>query len=305
MKLYGAGNAILHYRLKNELSQSQVCEGICLEMTLSRIETGEREFDSLISETLLGRLGKTTNRFEFLLNDEDYYYYRLREGIVTARKEQDFSQAKELIEEYKKNMPDVHELHKQFVLLQEALLMKAEGRSEEEIVGKLYEAINLTRGDFREPASKLRLFSPIEIQLIYELFMYEEYTFVELSSMFRFVDELYEESEKGKLMIPFMTRIAKRYENECNWYELYKITNKGIEFLVNGRFYPHLTEFHYWNMESEYHMSKNTDDWERKVSALIEKCNAIYYMSMTLEDEDMMMLAERFCEEKLGCQITK
>lgn len=305
MKLYGIGNAVLHYRLKNKLSQLQVCEGICTEMTLSRIETGAREFDALISETLLGRLGKTANRFEFLLNDEDYYYYQLRENMITARKERDLLRAKALIDEYRSNMPDVHELHEQFVLFQEALLMKEEDKCEKEIVEKLYEAINLTREDFRDPTTKLRLYSPIEIQIIYELFLYEEYTFAELSAMFQFVDELYEESEKGNLMIPFMSKIAKRYADECNWYELYKITDEGIEFLTNGRYYLYLTEFHYWNMEAEYQMNKNADDWEMKRPALIERCNAIYYMSLTIEDKEMMMQAERFCEEKLGCQITK
>lgn len=304
MKLYGAGNAILHYRLKNELAQSQVCEGICTEMTLSRIETGERGVDALISETLLERLGKTGHCFEFLLNDEDYNYYILREKIIKARSKGSLQLAKELIAEYRSNMPDVHELHKQFALFQEALIMKAEDRAEKEVVEKLYEAINLTRGDFREQTKKLRLYSSIEIQIIYELFLYEDYTYEELSPIFRFVEMLYEEREKGKIMVPFISRLVRRYEDEEKWHDLHKITNRGIDFLINGRNYPHLTEFHLGNIKAEYQMYKNAADWINRRIELVEKCNAIYYMSMAIEDEDMMMQAERFCEEKLGCQIT-
>ena len=71
MKLYGVGNALLHFREKNKISQIQLCEGICSLTTLSRIEIGEREFDSLISEILLSRLGKAASRYEFVLNEED------------------------------------------------------------------------------------------------------------------------------------------------------------------------------------------------------------------------------------------
>lgn len=73
VELLDVGSVVLYYREKRNLSQTQVCEGICNEMTMSRIETAGREFDSLISETLLERLGKTSNRFEFVLNDEDIY----------------------------------------------------------------------------------------------------------------------------------------------------------------------------------------------------------------------------------------
>lgn len=44
MKLYGIGNALLYYREQKHLSQAQVCEGICSEMTLSRIETAENAY---------------------------------------------------------------------------------------------------------------------------------------------------------------------------------------------------------------------------------------------------------------------
>ena len=113
MKLYGIGNALLYYREQKHLSQIQVCEGICPEMTLSRIETGEREFDSMILETLLERIGKTANRFEFVLNENSV-------------------------------------LHEQFVLYYEAIIMEKENGSIQNIIGLLHEAINLTRPDYRE-----------------------------------------------------------------------------------------------------------------------------------------------------------
>lgn len=304
MELYGVGNAVLHYREKSKLGQMQVCEGICNEMTMSRIETGEREFDSLISETLLSRLGKTTNRFEFLLNEEDYYYYILRENIEKAVDAEELESAKTYIAEYRKNIPDTHELHEQFLLFHEAMIMKAEDKEVKDIVTHLYKAINLTRGDFLEPTQRLRLYSKFEIRMIYELLLYEGYSEDSMGSLFRFVDEMYDVEEKAEVLVPFLYYYGKKYEQDENWYELKKTTEYAISYLQAGRTYLYITEFHFMKMLAEFHLYKQTDDWEERRRNLLQRCNEIYYMSMAIDDVEMMQKAECFCKEQLGCQIT-
>lgn len=303
MKLYGVGNAVLHYREKSKLGQMQVCEGICNEMTMSRIETGEREFDSLISETLLSRLGKTTNRFEFLLNDEDYYYYILRENIEKAVDAGELESAKAYIAEYRNNIPDTHELHEQFLLFYEAMIMKAEDNAMKDIITHLYKSINLTRGDFLEPTQRLRLYSKFEIRIIYELLLYEEYSEESMGSLFRFIDEMYDIEEKAVVLVPFLYYYGKRYERDENWYELKKTIEYAISYLQAGRTYSYIVEFHFMKMLAEFHLYKQTDNWEERRRKLVQRCNEIYYMSMTIDDTEMMEKAESFCREQLNCQI--
>lgn len=304
MKLYGVGNAVLHYREKSKLGQMQVCEGICNEMKMSRIETGEREFDSLISETLLSRLGKTANRFEFLLNEEDYYYYILRENIEKAVDAGELESAKVHIAEYRKNIPDAHELHEQFLLFYESMLMKAEGRAAKDIVTHLYKAINLTRSDFREPAQRLRLYSKFEIRIIYELLLYEDYPEEYMESLFHFVDEMYDIEEKAAALIPFLYYFEKKYKHKECWNELKKVTERAISYLQMGRTYLYITKFYFMEMLAEFHLYKRTDEWEERRAKLVQRCNEIYYMSMAIDDTEMMEKAESFCREQLGCQIT-
>lgn len=304
MELYGVGNVVLHYREKKKLSQMQVCEGICNEMTMSRIETGEREFDSLLSETLLERLGKTTNRFEFVLNDEDYYYYILRENVIKAIDSGDLGSAKRYISDYRKAMSDTHVLHEQFVLYYEALIMKFENKSKKEIVNCLYKALHLTRSDFKDKTIRMRLYSAIEIRIIYELSIYEDYSYELLSSVFRFVDEVYDEEEKGKVLIPFLYNLGIKYEQDKNWYELEKISDKAIRLLQSGRSYLYMVEFDYMKVMAEQQLYRNTAHWDEKRIELIQRCNEIYYMSMAIEHDEMMKKAEDFCKEQLGCQIT-
>ena len=297
MKFYGVGNVLLHYREKKKFTQLQLCEGICNEMLMSRIETGEREFDSLISETLLERLGKTTNRLEFLLNDEDYYYYLLRENIVKALSSEEFDLAKEYISEYRSNIPTNHVLHEQFLLYYEALIMKAEECSVKDIVSCLYQAINLTRADFREQSTRLRLYSGIEIKIIFELFVLENYSYESLGTVFQYIEDVYDVEVKRQVLTPFLYVYAKRYCEDENWYELQKITKKAIELLQGGRAYQYLLELHFMNMVAEYWLKQN-------INQLLQRCNEIYYMAMAVEDDDMMKKTEGFCKERLGCQIT-
>ena len=297
MQLFGVGNVLLYYREKKKFTQLQLCEGICNEMTMSRIETGEREFDSLISDTLLERLGKTTNRLEFVLNDEDYYYYLLRENIVKAVFDERFELAKQYIKDYRNNIPKNHVLHEQFLLFYEALIMKGENRSVKDIVSCLYHAINLTRADFREQTTRLRLYSGIEIKIIFELFVYENYSYESMEAVFRYIDDVYDEEVKRQVLTPFLYEYAERYYGNENWYELKKITQKAIELLQGGRVYQYLLELHFMNLVAEYSMNPNSNQ-------LLQRCNAIYYMAMTVEDDDMMKKAECFCKERLGCQIT-
>lgn len=305
MELHGMGRAVLHYREKKGLSQIQVGEGICNEMTMSRIEIGKREFDTLLLETLLQRLGKTVERFEFLLNEEDYKLYLLREKIMDSYKNNNLEKSKMYIKQYKRVMPDTHILHEQFVVFYEALILKKEKKTDKEVIEMLYRAINFTRSDFKKMTSKIRLYSVIEIKIIYELFLLGECSYEEISSVLRFVEEMYDEEEKGNTILPFLYHVAKEYETQNNWYQLEKITNRAIKLLYSGRTYFYLLDFYFMKMKAEYFLYQTEVNWNTKRMELIQRCHEIYYMSMMLEASSMMEKTEKFCEEKLECQITK
>ena len=72
MNINTVGEILRFYREKYNLNQNDVCAGICSVSTLSKIENGSKEADSLILETLLERIGKEVLQFEMILNDYDY-----------------------------------------------------------------------------------------------------------------------------------------------------------------------------------------------------------------------------------------
>ena len=272
-------------------------------MTISRVETGEREFDSMISETLLSRVGKTAYRFEFVLNEEDYKLYELREEIEKFTKEGKVEAAQEKLHEYENLMPSDSVLHKQFILYHQALLMKWEKGDNKIIIKLFHEAIDLTRPDYKEKTSELRLYSTMELKIIYHLFLHEHYEEEDLALVFRFVEEIYDEEEKRNVMLPFYIYLVKRYEENHNFHEMRRISGQAVSMILSGRSYVHLMDFYYYELWAEYELNKDSVTWKEKRQELFQRCNEIYYMSMAIEDQDMMEKIKVFSEDKIGWQI--
>ena len=142
MKLNTVGIALSYYREKYGLSMTQVCEGICSPATMFRIEEGYREVDSLVSATLLSRIGKQVLEFELLLNEKDYNLFRLRKDIHRNLEEKNLDTAEKLLQSYQSVMPKKQVLHEQYYLWGKAELLQKRGASKEEIKAELTKIFN-------------------------------------------------------------------------------------------------------------------------------------------------------------------
>ena len=142
MKLNTVGIALSYYREKYGLSMTQVCEGICSPATMFRIEEGYREVDSLVSATLLSRIGKQVLEFELLLNEKDYNLFRLRKDIHRNLEEKNLDTAEKLLQSYQSVMQKKQVLHEQYYLWGKAELLQKRGASKEEIKAELTKIFN-------------------------------------------------------------------------------------------------------------------------------------------------------------------
>lgn len=302
MELYGVGNMILYYREKNGLTQRQLCRGICTEATICRIETGCREFDSLISETLLGRLGKTADRLEFILNDEDYALNELRGSILAAIRDKKAGYAKTLLKKYEDGMPSEDRLHRQFALFVRGMILEEAGE-EEAAVKNFKEALRLTYAGQEKKRFEMILYSPIEVELIYHLFCHGKQEREQLFSVFSFMEKLYDTEMKRHYMIPFLLRLLDQYKKDRNLIEIEKICGKAIQILNAGRSYEYLTDFHWEKLKAAEERVRGGKMEENDRKELQVQCKTLYYMSMIEDETNRMREIEEFCREKLGCPI--
>lgn len=169
MEINDIGSVIRYFREIYRISQSKLCKGLCSITTLSRIEAGERDVDSLLLEALLERLGKTTNQFELILSDSDYILYQTREEINEQIRAGNFEKAEDLLNAYMKETRIKGNIHKQFTAAAFARLNQLRGGDDELTMDMLTKAIEYTVPDFKTNRIKDQYLSHTELIIIMEI----------------------------------------------------------------------------------------------------------------------------------------
>lgn len=163
--------AIIIYKLraKMEVTQGQLCSGLCSDKTMSRVEFGERIPDKFLLDGLLQRLGKSPDKIETILTKKDYYLFEKREEIEQALREGDFPLVKNLLKAYQelKEVKDaVGTLHQQYVLKIQVILDVEEHKDSHCILCSIQEALELTIIGFAINKIPFYRFTLEEVQLI-------------------------------------------------------------------------------------------------------------------------------------------
>lgn len=212
------GVMLFYYREKHKLSQEQVCEGICSVATLSRVEQGVREIDSLMSETLLGRIGKEVTLFEIMLDEEDYCRWKIRDEIVKEVERGDYERALKHIEQYRVLAVDASDIHEQFLQFYELKIIISRGEKKEKI-GQLAKAIlKLTMPKYGRIRERSVLYSPIEIQLVLIMIEYDgtgdiRQKEARLLELLAYIDEYYSDRKKEEESIEILrVLIAQKWK---------------------------------------------------------------------------------------------
>ncbi|MBP3609124.1 MAG: helix-turn-helix domain-containing protein [Lachnospiraceae bacterium] len=178
------GEYIAKLRMEKNVSQVQLCEGLCERSMLGKFERGEREPDKLLQNRFLTRLGAVPENYENFLFHEDYVQWERRQGILHHILEENMGKARELLEEYYRNYNMENPLEKQFYLAMLAQIKRYQGADNSELVVLFEAALELTVPNLDERGFRNRILSLEEINLLLEyihcgsmgeeLFWYEE-----------------------------------------------------------------------------------------------------------------------------------
>lgn len=79
----GIGQLIKNVRIDKNVAQKRLSRGICAASVLAKYEAGIREMDGLTFIALMNRLGLSADGFEFMVDLEEYDYYRWRCETLT------------------------------------------------------------------------------------------------------------------------------------------------------------------------------------------------------------------------------
>lgn len=112
MKVY---NILTELRYKRGITQSKLCYGICSDSEYSRIESGQSLPDYFVLNSLFSRLGKSTDKLEFVLNRMEYEMYWTRFQIGSELGRGNFLKVEQLLIEYQEQKPAQRSLHQQYI----------------------------------------------------------------------------------------------------------------------------------------------------------------------------------------------
>lgn len=302
MNINTIGEILRFYREKYSLKQSDVCAGICSVASLSKIENGSKEADSLTLETLLGRIGKEALQFEMILNDYDYSLWELRRKIETEMQHDRKENARQLLQEYEEKMPQDDNVHSQFVLYHRILL--EDDNQTEDRCAMANQALRYTCPDIE----KAVLYHEMEIELIILLVKKRYAEFEEgkewLAAILKVVQNIYTGRKKERISAKLLMELTMLEWNDKNYRGAIKCADKAIDVISHSRSIEYIGELHLIKakaLEKFYHGK----DWDKEEDNCKNECLMSYYTFDIMKNENGKQEVQKFCEEKLQWQIIK
>lgn len=139
------GKLIGYLRTEADVSQEELCRGICSRAFLTRLEKGERDCEKIVSEALMQRLGVAADRLDYIAGPEEQRWILLREALYRSIEDGDEEGAAAAFAEYESYAAGKSPLHRQLLLYYHAVSDRKPGADETKLCGLLSEAWEVSR----------------------------------------------------------------------------------------------------------------------------------------------------------------
>ncbi|MCI8992772.1 MAG: helix-turn-helix domain-containing protein [Eubacterium sp.] len=170
MVYYPMGDLVREYRIRQGLTQEQLCEGICTPATLSKIENGLQTPGRRLLEALLERLGARYVMQLALLGEKDLCRFLLEQEIDRLFDRKDDTALLTKINEYEKETDSGNVLERQYILWCRALYEEKRSKPVKQVQKWLIEALQCTVQKFSmQMQFENRLFTIMEIRIMYKI----------------------------------------------------------------------------------------------------------------------------------------
>lgn len=298
------GLIIRYYREKYGLKQSDICEGVCSNIMLSRLETGIREVDSLVCTTLLSRIGQEINQFEIMLDKEDYQNWILRHKLLKKLDANDYDEMESILVEYEKIMKNDNKLQKQFYLYCQIRYMIYKSEDEIIILKTIEEAIAYTN----PKRKKQKLYSKIELELMLLYSKYirkveeksKEEVEIDLLELLNYVQNYYAKNQKSKVECIIWEELVVIREEMQDYIGALNYLDKLIEnvrqqksLFSQGDYFYHKIRLEEVIYEENFNINKG-----------IEEAKISYYTYLAANQREKAENVKKYCEEKWKCHVT-
>lgn len=243
MKSMFIGEVIRKHRIEKGISQSTLCEGLCNQASLSRIETGEEYPKPYLWRALMERLGIYIQYYASV-TQEDYEMQEWKEKIMNGVLLGEAENVMKLIREAKQKSEIQGNLLRQFYLRYQADV-KLHTESEEEDYSKraalniLFDAIRITIPDFQPDSIGQYLLCFEESKIIVDIAMAYDSIGKQVQALniyrqlFEYVENHYGDIEDFIPVIPMLAyQYSKLMLREGQYDEASRIAEYGRHYSV-------------------------------------------------------------------------
>lgn len=234
------GRLIGNIRAERGISQEKLADGICKKEILKKYESGEIEPEKLLTDALMQRLGRSMDGYNARLEAAEYKRTAERAWIQALLRRGKLERAEAAISKYagmlKADMP----LHRQFIQLQWAELLRRKGAERQEQMRAVEAGLRET---FGEKELSVGLFECRKMHLM-ELFLLERYAILLEETgkcqtallwyerMLKVFDyEKRDLRDKAKVYPLAAYRTAMCYEKQERFPEAVFVVRRGMELL--------------------------------------------------------------------------
>ncbi|MGX5575525.1 helix-turn-helix domain-containing protein [Bacillus toyonensis] len=249
MEFYDLGITIKEIRIKKNISQSELCHGICSQSQISKIEKGMIYPSSILLYQLSERLGIDPNNiFALTQNKKLKYVKNVKYVMRDCAKQKQYKELYEIVKQEKKQNNFQSKEDKQFLIWHEAIAIFEVNRSTKTALTLLNHALKLTlaNSDFLSERE-------IDIMQTMAIF-YAEHKEYEKSinilrrclTNFNKLDFPRDKEIKLKIILNLAKFLDLTYQHE----EAIKYLDKGIKLAINLDTLYLLGELYY--LKSQY-----------------------------------------------------
>ncbi|MGE6537540.1 helix-turn-helix domain-containing protein [Bacillus luti] len=292
MEFYNLGITIKELRIKKNISQSELCHGICSQSQISKIEKGMIYPSSILLYQLSEKLGIDPNYiFALTQNKKLKYVENVKYVMRDCTKQKQYKELYEIVEQEKNENNFQSKEDKQFLIWHEAIARFHVNKSTKTALKLLNNALKLTltNSDF---------LSEREIDMMQTMAIfhwdnkeYEKSITILKKCLTHFNKIDFPKDKEIKLKIIF--NLAKILGHEHQHEEAIKYHDMGIKFAINLNTFYMLGELYYgkaWNLLKLKHSN------EEDIANNMEK--ALFIFELTENEGKLKIIKEQYFEKR-------
>ncbi|MGX5585930.1 helix-turn-helix domain-containing protein [Bacillus thuringiensis] len=291
MEFYDLGITIKELRIKKNISQSELCHGICSQSQISKIEKGVIYPSSILLYQLSERLGIDPNHiFALTQNKKIKYVENVKYVIKDCLKQKQYKELYEIVKK-EKNLNNFQTIEEQqFLIWHEAIAIFMVERSIKTALDLLNHALKLTltNSDFLSERE-------IDIMQTMAIFHGENKEYEKSITILRrcltnFNKLDFPRDKEIKLKIIF--NLAKNLGHANQHKEAIKYNDMGIQLAINLNTLYLLGELYYgqgWNLLKLKQYNKEDVDNNMK--------KALFIFELTKNEKKLQIIKEEYFEK--------